>query len=225
MRDLGSKLRDEKGAAIVLVALSMVALLSAVALAVDVGMLVTARTEDQRAADSGAIAGAQILAIAPADSLGAAQPAVTWASRNDIRNVLADVRPEDVSVYLALSRVYVDVRRISERNNAVGTYFARIFGANTVNITAHAAAEAAPAGGTEGPACLLPIMLPDRWSEDGLTPGLWPTSDDSYDPPGSSVRGSRDDTPDGYDTAITGYDSEVIGHQIEIHKAGAVVVG
>jgi hypothetical protein len=220
MTGLRSTLRDEKGTALVLVALSMVALLSAIALAVDVGMLVTARTEAQRAADSGAIAGAQILAVAPDDSIGAVQSAVTFANQNKVQRVLADVRPEDVSVDLNLSRVYVDVRRISTRSNAVGTFFARIFGVNTVDISAHAAAEAAPAGDDSGAKCLLPIMLPDRWSENGLTPGVWPTVDDSFDPPGSSNPGSKDVSPDGFDAAITGYGAGVIGDQIEIHKAG-----
>lgn len=213
-------IRDQRGAALALVALSMIALLSAVALAVDGGMLMTARTEAQRAADSGAIAGAQILAVSPGDSLGAAQAAVEFANRNDIRRSVADVRPEDVTVNLDSSRVYVNVRRISARSNAMGTYFARIFGVQTVNVTASAAAEASPAGNDSGADCLLPIMLPDRWSE-AESPGFQaPTVDDSFDPPGSSNPGSKDDTPDWYDVDATGYNSASIGDTIELHKAG-----
>lgn len=213
-------MRDQRGAALALVALSMIALLSAVALAVDGGMLLTARTEAQRAADSGAIAGAQILAVAPEDSLGAAQAAVEFANRNDIRRTVADVRPQDVTVDLDSSRVYVNVRRISARSNAMRTFFARIFGVHTVNVTASAAAEASPAGNDSGADCLLPIMLPDRWSEAEEPAFQAPTVDDSFDPPGSNNPGSQDDTPDWYDVDKTGYNSASIGDTIELHKAG-----
>lgn len=222
MKQWFHRVRDESGAAIALVALTMVAMLSAVALAVDVGMLVTARTEAQAAADLGAIAGAQILALAPDDSSTAVATALQYANRNDVRGALADVRPEDVTADLALSRVYVDVRRIQARDNAIPTFFARVFGVTTVNISAHAAAEAAPAGKETGATCLLPIMLPDRWSEHPTLagPGYWPGINDSFDPPGSSNPGSQDTSDDHYDFATTGYDSEVIGEQIVIHKSG-----
>lgn len=212
--------RQERGAALALVALSMVALLSAVALAVDGGMILTARTEAQRAADSGAIAGAQVLAVFPEDSLGAAQAAVDFANRNDIRRSVADVRPEDVTVNLDSSRVYVNVRRIAARSNAMRTYFARIFGVHTVNVTASAAAEASPAGNDSGADCLLPIMLPDRWSEVEAPGFQAPTVNDSFDPPDSDNPGSKDDTPDWYDIDETGYNSAAIGDTIELHKAG-----
>jgi len=211
--------REERGAALALVALSMIALLSAVALAVDGGMILTARTEAQRAADSGAIAGAQVLALAPDDSVGAVQKAIEFAELNDIRRRGVEMQPEDVTVDLGLSRVYVNVRRLDVRGNPVRTFFARIFGVHDVNITASAAAEAAPAGSDTGAECLLPIMLPDRWSE--ITPGFQaPTVDDSFDPPGSSNPGSHDITDDYYDATTTGYGAAVIGTQIEIHKSG-----
>lgn len=56
-----SKLRDQNGGVIVLVAVSMIVLLGFAALAVDVGHLVAARNELQNAADAGALAGAQVL--------------------------------------------------------------------------------------------------------------------------------------------------------------------
>ena len=49
---------NERGSTILLVTLSMTALLSIVALAVDVGMLFDVRTEAQRTADAAALAGA-----------------------------------------------------------------------------------------------------------------------------------------------------------------------
>ena len=50
---------NQKGAVIVMVAILMVVLIGCAALAVDVGYLYVARTELQRAADAGALAGAQ----------------------------------------------------------------------------------------------------------------------------------------------------------------------
>ncbi len=60
-----NRVRDERGAAMVLVAVSLVVLLGMVALAVDLGMLLEARTESQRVADSAALAGAGWLLTPP----------------------------------------------------------------------------------------------------------------------------------------------------------------
>lgn len=54
-------LRDHKGATVIFVAIAMVTLLAFAALAVDVGYLYVVRGELQNAADSGALAGAQVL--------------------------------------------------------------------------------------------------------------------------------------------------------------------
>ena len=53
--DTSYRVRRERGATIVFVALALTALLSVVALAVDVGMLLTAKTEAQRTADAAAM--------------------------------------------------------------------------------------------------------------------------------------------------------------------------
>lgn len=216
------RVRDERGAAIVLVALSMVAMISAIALAVDVGMLVSARTEAQRAADSGALAGAAVLASQPLAEAAARSEAQAYSALNSVRGATPRVLDEDVIIDLDKSWVTVNVRHTQERESAIPTFFARIFGVSSVNISATATAEASEAPDDSGAQCLLPIMLPDRWSEDGLNAGeqYWPTANDSFDPPGAKNPGSKDLTDDGYDPGITGYGAEVIGTQIEIHKAG-----
>ncbi len=58
---LRRRVKEEKGATIILVAVSMVVLLGMAALAIDVGYLYVVRGELQNAADSGALAGAQVL--------------------------------------------------------------------------------------------------------------------------------------------------------------------
>ncbi len=221
-------LGNDKGAAIALVALSMVALISAVALAVDVGMLVTARTEAQRVADLSALAGAGILAVAPNDEGSARAEAINFAARNTIQGDVAVVLPADVAVDLVESTVTVQVIRTENRGTPVGTFFARIFGVNSVNITAIATAIAEPAGPNSEVSCLLPIMLPDRWSETGSNPGpyTYPGASDSFDPevinPKTKDLDSEDGVWDTYtppgESGVTGYDSTSIGTQIEIHK-------
>ena len=58
MRRIEKLRRDEKGMTYVFVGLGFMAFLSASMLAIDVGMLMTARSQAQNSADSGALAGA-----------------------------------------------------------------------------------------------------------------------------------------------------------------------
>jgi len=221
MIGLRSTLRDEKGTALVLVALSMVALLSAIALAVDVGMLVTTRTEAQRVSDLSALAGAGILAIDPDAESAARTEAINFAALNAVRGDFAVVLPEDVDVNLDSSTVTVRMIRTEMRGTPVGTFFARIFGVNAVDISATATAIAEPAGPNWGVDCMLPIMLPDRWSEGGVSPN-WPGASDSFDTETDPLSKDFDDdgNPDVYDSAVTGYNAAVAGDPIQIHKAG-----
>lgn len=226
---LRSRFRDERGATIALVALSMVALISAVALAVDVGMMVTARTEAQRVADLSALAGAGILAIDPDAEAAARMEAIHFALLNTVRGDAAVVLPADVSINLDSSTVTVQVIRTQARGTPVGTFFARIFGVDAVNVTAIATAIAEPVGPNSATDCLLPIMLPDRWAESGSPPDSYnfPGVSDSFDPEVPNPKNQDLDDDGVWDTyappgepGVTGYDDSVIGTRIEIHKSG-----
>lgn len=158
---------EEAGAALVLVALTMVTLLSAVALAVDVGMLVTARTESQLVGDAAALAGAGALRVA-GDSLAAHNAALTYAAHNSVRGENVPILAEDVDVILDEWTVRVRVNRTQARGNAVPTFFARIFGIDEVDISTTSAAWAAPAttsGGDADAACGLPLALIDKFDD------------------------------------------------------------
>jgi hypothetical protein len=142
----------------------MVALLSAVALAVDVGMLVTARTEAQVVADASALAGASVFQLAAGTEDEARDRAILWAAENEVRGVTVEVLPEDVDVDVDERTVRVRVHRTRARDSAVPTYFARVFGVSEVDISTSAAAWAAPAshsGGDENAHCMLPVALVD----------------------------------------------------------------
>ncbi len=194
MIDWKSQVRNERGAVLFLVAASMVVMLGFAALAVDVGNLLLARTESQRTADAAALAGAGWLIPAPTDSAGARQRAIEYASRNNIQNTPAVLLPEDIHVDLDSSLVRVHVQNTTARGNPIPTFFAKVLGIQTVNVTSVAAAWAAPADALP-PAnvdCPLPIALPDKWIDaDGdreWDPG------ESYDPDGTGF--TEDDLGD-----------------------------
>ena len=70
---------DESGMSYVFIGLGLMALLSASMLAIDVGMLMTARNQAQNAADAGALAGAAALFYDDFDDRTPEGPAVTSA--------------------------------------------------------------------------------------------------------------------------------------------------
>lgn len=177
--------REESGATIVFVALAMTALLSVVALAVDVGMLLTAKTEAQRTADAAAMAGAGILIFSPFDDAPARAEADKFGELNAVQGVI-DIDPDaDVDVDLDNLTVTVRAHRDEVRGGPVATWFARVFGIDAVNVGADATARIIPAGAAT---CLKPFSIYDRYdSNDG---------NDTFD-----------EGVDVYDPSVTGYGS------------------
>lgn len=161
-RVLPHALSDDRGSVVVVVALAMTALLSMVALAVDVGMLFTARGEAQRVADSAALAGAGSFLERWDDANRATDVAIDYGERNTIRALGVEILEEDVTVDMATHRVTVVVRRTGDRGSAVATWFARVFGVDEVDVAARATAQASPAGAA---ICLKPFTLPDGWDD------------------------------------------------------------
>jgi Flp pilus assembly protein TadG len=177
MTRLQTRLRDDRGMTLVMVATGMLAFLSATALAVDVGMFMVARTESQRAADAGALAGAIALGYNDPNDRSATGPAVrnaiaaATASDNNVVNRQVSVLPEDVT-FPTPTQVRVRVQRSSVRGNPLSTFFAPIFGINTVDIGAEATAEAQPANAMT---CVKPFTVPDKWIEMQTPP--WDPTD------------------------------------------------
>ena len=172
-----TRLRDERGMTLVMVATGMVAFLSATMLAVDVGMMMVARTEAQNAADAGALAGAVALGFDDYDDRSATGPAVRnaiaagSAVENGVINVQASVLPEDVT-FPTINQVRVRVQRSGVRGNPLTTFFAPMFGVDTVNIGAEATAEVSPANAMT---CVKPFTIPDKWIERQTPP--WDPTD------------------------------------------------
>ncbi len=175
--------RDQSGMSYVFIGLSMMAFLSASMLAIDVGMLMTARNQAQNSADAGALAGATALAFDNYNDRTPTGPAVTSAlaaaRANQVMYGQVSVNPADV-VFLndpsgQNDRVKVTVYRQAARGNAVATLIARFFGTATADIGATATAEAAPSNAMT---CVKPFTIPDKWIEKQTGP--W-DPDDSFD--------------------------------------------
>jgi hypothetical protein len=160
-----SRLRDEKGATLVFVAIVMMVLLGFAALAIDAGVLYTARNQCQNAADSGALACAGRLMAFATMNPGAANQAraegVAFANQNKVLSTPVAIINADVTVDLALKRCRVCVPRTQARGNPVPTYFARIW-RDSVDVSACATAEV-NIGNTAS--CMKPWALPDAFQD------------------------------------------------------------
>jgi Putative Flp pilus-assembly TadE/G-like len=184
MKRLQRLQHDESGMTYVFIGLGLMALLSASMLAIDVGMLMTARNQAQNSADAGALAGATALAFDNWDDRTPSGPAVQNAIRggtsNLVQSAAPSVRSEDVDfpadpVSGEFNRVRVKVWRTGARGNPVSTLIASYFGMRNVDIGATATAEAAPANAMT---CVKPFIIPDRWVENTNPP--W-DADDTFD--------------------------------------------
>ena len=206
LRSVKSVIRNERGVTLVMVALSLTVLLGMGALAVDAGMLYTARTELQRTADAAALAGASAFIDFP-NSMAAGpawQRAMEYATANPVRNELLAPGQIDIQVLLAEEKVRVGVRSTSK------TFFATIFDVDFVGVATLAAAQAA-VGGTQG-VCVKPLAVPDRWldndDDDGNRiwdePESWTYEPDA--PPLDYYARAGSDSPTGYGSNFT-YDA------------------
>ncbi len=183
MKRIQKLTRDESGMSYVFIGMSMMAFISASMLAIDVGMLMTARNQAQNSADAGALAGATALIYDDYQDRTPTGPAVTnalsAAQANQVMRGQVSVTPNDVEFLPDAtgqdSRVKVTVFRRASRGNAVSTLIAQFFGIATADIGATATAEAAPSNAMT---CVKPFTIPDKWSERQTPP--W-DEDDGFD--------------------------------------------
>ena len=158
--------RRQRGMTVPMVAVMIVGLLTMAALAIDLGVLYTARTSSQHAADAAALAGAfTFLNPAATEPADATTAAIAVAAQNKILGQGVTLSAGDIAVDVANRRVTVTVSRTGA--NGIGTYFARIVGKNTVDVVTKATAEASRTAGATH--CLKPIFIPNTILS-GLTP-------------------------------------------------------
>jgi Flp pilus assembly protein TadG len=161
---------SERGITLVMTAAGLFALLGFIALAVDTGMLYTARADCQKIADAAALAGAkEAFFYTPADPVATARTAAVSAARaNYVPQNSNDNRLQNANVVVNTTErtVQVTVTRTAANQNPVQTYFGRIFGMSSVDVSAMATAEVyRPTGTGIGPPigakCVKPWLLPD----------------------------------------------------------------
>src|SRR5215469_14045712 len=143
----------EKGLTIPMVALFMVALIAMMALAIDVGVLYTARTSAQHAADSAALAGAFTYktSLTATDPNGTARAAaIASATQNAILGTA--VSQSEVTVNANQPFVTVTIAR------TIPTIFAKVIDQNQAQIKVTATAQAY-LGQTGGTTCLRPFWV------------------------------------------------------------------
>src|SRR5262249_7545033 len=159
------------GMSFIFVGLSFTAFLAASILAIDVGMLMTARNQAQTSADAGALAGATALVFNNFTDHSATGPAVTsainTAQANFVMGGAPSVTSNDVTFPFdaatsAYDQVQVTVYRTQARSNPLTTLIAGYFGMPTADISTTATAMAAPANQLN---CVLPFTIPDKWIE------------------------------------------------------------
>jgi Flp pilus assembly protein TadG len=204
---------DEAGFSLVFVAVGLMGFVGVSMLAIDVGMLMTARSQAQNSADAGALAGATALVFNDWNDRTPTGPSVTNAlnaSRaNQVMSGVVSVAPANVEFVNdpagISNRVRVTVFRDASHGNPVSTLIAQYFGIASVNVSAVAMAEASPANAET---CVMPFTIPDRWREKQDAP--WDPSDtfDAVDSKGNPIA-----NPDVYigptDAAnYTGYNAE-----------------
>jgi Putative Flp pilus-assembly TadE/G-like len=174
---MNKHLRNEKGVTLLVVAAALVVMLGMCALAIDLVTGYLARVECQRAADAAALAGATQMTNCTSSSGGcvaggaqealATQNAVTVAAQNPVMGLA----PTSSTMATAFTyptpeepQITVTVYRDSTHGDALPTMFAKIFGINSMNISASSTAEAYnPSGGSHpiGVGCVKPFLVPN----------------------------------------------------------------
>jgi hypothetical protein len=184
MRTGRSPLRNERGSAIVIVAISLFVMLAVTALAVDLSAMRDARAEAQRSADAVALAGATAFKDAPftdpATWTEARRRALEVARLNKVR--LDTINTQGASGLTKVSRAWGDVYTVTTTNRELElniipdsqrvrawvrranmtNWFSGLLGKPYTNIQAMATAQATQSGIAK---CIKPLALPDIWKE------------------------------------------------------------
>ena len=200
----------ETGAMIIQMALASIAMLALVGVAVDYGVKLIARTEAQRAADAGALAGAVALAFDDptdlTDSGVAKRSARGYAVANTVFGEAPDVNITNDVKFIECPPpnggpgtlcVQVDVYRNQQRNNALPALFTRMVGVTSQGVKATATAKVLNGDTTD---CLRPWAVIDRWDENNnaVEPVGADFPDPDFCPGGANCAGQAPSTYDKY---------------------------
>jgi hypothetical protein len=153
----------ERGVTLVMMALMMFLALGMSALAVDYGMIKSAKAEAQRAVDAAALAGASAFLISdPAvnKTTVGEERAREYANRHMVHTVQITDPEIDVDVDLPNETLTV-----TYAGGDIRLWFANVFGIPTMRINALAAAHVIE---TSNASCIMPIAIPDLWQNNDI---------------------------------------------------------
>jgi Putative Flp pilus-assembly TadE/G-like len=174
--------REGRGISIIIVAVAMIFILGVAGLGIDLASLYVGRSQAQRAADAAALAGAEALRDTPGcvpDSTGAISGNCVSIAQQQAKlvgdqNLIAGVSPgiiatSDVVVDTSIAndpRVTVYAGRGTydgaDHTNPMPTFFLKVFGIQTANVSAQATAEAFNPSGSGVPVgvtCVKPWFI------------------------------------------------------------------
>jgi Flp pilus assembly protein TadG len=183
---------SERGAILIMVAISLLALILFSAIVLDYGIMWTGRGQAQNAADAAALAGAQSLTFdnttaAEVKARARAVGVANWVMGEEPDIQLGDIQlvncPPTGSLPTTDTCIKADAYRTVARNNPLPTFFASIAGITEQNARATATARAVSGTSTK---CLRPWAVGDKWFEPlgwGQTSIYQPPNGDYYDPP------------------------------------------
>ncbi len=216
------KRSTERGTVVLLAMATLLILVGMLALAVDIGYLMSGRGQLQNTVDAAALAGAQGLRTTiEAGGARTHQEVVTrnlakdFASFNLVRKISGNsglvLGDSDILIEYPVDYPIHQARVIIKNRTALPTIFGNVFGLSSFNVSAVAVASTFPVDGGTGTVsgCWRPILMPDTFYDENQI--VWAVSD-----PATAVQSlARPDYPLGArkngDYYVSPYYSEASG--------------
>jgi hypothetical protein len=192
MKRTSGLLVNERGATFIMVAVSMMVILGFAVLAIDVSMMLLARTQLKNAADAAVLAGASALALDSSDTDGATAAAIRFAGLNvAIQEGMSSVAIVDTDVtFPEENMITVHTHRTADTKDPVSLFFLRMINSasgNKGSVQARSSARVSAVCATD---CVKPWCPPDRW-EDLDNDSIYDPGE-PYDPWGTGYIPAKD---------------------------------
>ncbi|HYQ90292.1 MAG TPA: pilus assembly protein TadG-related protein [Candidatus Binatia bacterium] len=161
--------RDERGVAMMYVAIFLLSSIWLVSLAIDMGKVTVTKNELQRAADAAALAGASCVNPLNGNLVqDSARVRATYAAglntALETRSAPVVIDPETDITFPNVHKIQVTVRRESSAGNPMTTIFARTLGISSLDLKAVATAEAIPTQPCEKNSPMAPAQAAGGYS-------------------------------------------------------------
>src|SRR6267143_4473245 len=161
--------RDERGVAIMYVAMFLLSSIWLVSLAIDMGKLTVTKNELQRAADAAALAGASCVSPTTGELMqdSARVRAAYFASQNTALQTSSEpvvIDPQNDISFPNVHKIKVTVHRDESTGNAMTTIFARSLGITSSNVHTFAVAEAIPVEPCDKTTPMAPVQIQGGYS-------------------------------------------------------------